>query len=169
MKIQIRVHLIIIIAFLVCTSQSGISQGIKKNAFYGSIGAVSFFGTYTNYTATYERTLKPKMWNRNISSFIKVGIGGTAFKGGTSIFGGRVSRQEGKYVYSQYGILIGANKNKLEMGLGVTRYISGTWESDGLLVAANLGWRYREPGGNFVFRLGGSYPELLYVSVGFYF
>ena len=169
MNIHIKIHVIVIIAFLMCSSNTGISQGIKKNAIYVSLGAFSFSGNYTNYTATYERMINPRILNKNISSFIKVGFGGTALTGGTHFLGGRVKPENGKYVYTQLGILIGANHIKLEMGLGTTRYVSGYWESDGFLPALNMGWRYQDPGGNFIFRLGASFPELVYASVGFYF
>lgn len=55
------------------------------------------------------------MWNRNISSFVKVGFGAVAHWGGDDI-----------YVLTQYGLLTGAKTHHLEIGLGLNYKITLT-------------------------------------------
>ena len=64
-----------------------------------------------------DSMIKQKMWNKNISSFLKVGFGKTSL-GGTNLFGGKIKHREGKFLYTQYGMLFEANKNHLEIRYG---------------------------------------------------
>ena len=181
MKSRNRIHLIIVIAFLLCSGKYGFGQeenvekvNFNKNAIYGSIGRIgsiagaSLLDSYSGWTGTYERMIKQKMWGKNISSFVRVGFGKTSLDG-KSWFGGKDYHREGKLIYTQYGVFFGGNNHHLELGLGIAHYVNGYWESDGILPSTTVGYRYQKPGGNVIFRMGGSFPELFYIGLGLSF
>ena len=64
--------------------------------------------------------------------------------------------------------LSGANKHHLELGAGPRYVINGGLQGY-LPFAATIGWRIQEPGGNFIFRMGVSWPEAVYIGLGFSF
>jgi len=124
--------------------------GFHKNAIYGSVGTTGFFGSATGY---YERMISQR---GKISSFIKVGAGTYESWGGS-----------GSYILGQYGILTGVKKHHLELGAGPSYFTSGG--PDALPLSATVGWRVQKPGGNFMFRMGFSYPESIYIGIGISF
>lgn len=148
--------LLIIISFLLGLINSVYGQientqevELKKNAVYGNIGIGPVYFTGTGY---YERIITQ---NNKISSFAKVGIGGYAIWG-----------TGGQYILAQYGILTGAKKHHLELGAGPAYFISGDLKEGEPPFTATIGWRNQKPGGRFMFRMGASWPEALYIGLG---
>ena len=96
-----------------------------------------------------------------ICSFVKVGTG---------LFGGW--NTDGAYSYAKFGILTGAKKHHLEIGIGASvKFPSFGYSDDplGYPFAGNIGWRIQQPNKRFIFRLGIGLPETLYTGVGFAF
>lgn len=155
MFLKSKIYLIVMLAifFISMKKVSAQETVFNKNAVYASVGSA---GLYFSATVYYERMIKQKMWNKNISSFVKVGYGTEAHYGG-----------ESTYIFGQYGILTGIKKHHLEISAGPNFFMSGD-DSD-IPVAATVGWRIQKPGGNFIFRMGVAIPEAAYISVGFTF
>jgi len=127
---------------------------LNKNAIYGNVGSGGLYFTATGY---FERMIKQQMCNRNISSFVKIGFGGEVHWG-----------EGGVYVLAQYGLLTGVKTHHLEIGLGPNFFISGDLKGE-LPISGTVGWRIQKPGGNFIFRTGASWPEAIYIGLGFAF
>lgn len=125
--------------------------GFNKNAIYANVGSGLLYFTATGY---YERMLTQ---NSKISSFVKVGAGGYALWG-----------VGGQFILAQYGILTGAKTHHLELGVGPSYFINGDMQG-ALPFSGTIGWRIQKPGGNFIFRMGASWPEAVYVGLGFSF
>lgn len=123
--------------------------GLNKNAIYGSVGIAGLYFTATGY---YERILTQ---GGGISSFLRAGVGGYATWG-----------DGGEYVLGQLGILTGRKAHHFEAGAGVYAALSGDLQGT-LPLTASLGYRIQKPGGNFIFRTGASWPEAVYVGIGF--
>ena len=156
-----KVCKIVTIAFLLGSIKNGTAQEGKlqeirfnNNAIYGNVGNGGLYFTATVY---YERTIKQKIWNRNISSFVKVGFGAEAHWEG-----------EGMYILAQYGLLTGAKTHHLEIGLGPNYFISGELK-ESPPISGTIGWRIQKPKENFIFRMGASWPEAVYLGLGFSF
>ena len=116
---------------------------------------------YNYININYERTLKQHMWDKNISAFVKVGVGGF-----TDIWG------SGGYTMAQFGLLTGANKHHFEISAGGNLAFPKIGYRDkpiGFPYAANIGWRIQDPNKKFIFKLGVGLPELLYFGLGFSF
>ena len=128
-------------------------EGIfDKNAIYGSIGSA---GLYFSATSYYERIITQ---NDKISSFVKAGYGGYSTWGGGA-----------QYVIAQYGILTGSKKHHLEIGAGAGYFINEGPDLVDIPIAATIGWRIQSPRSNFIFRMGASLPEAIYIGIGFSF
>lgn len=123
-----------------------------KNAVYGNVGVG---GLYFTATAYYERVLTQRS---KFTTFVKVGTGGYVLWG-----------LGGQYILAQYGILLGAKKHHLEIGLGPGYFVSGDFKGDGPPLSGTIGWRIQKPGGKFIFRTGASWPEAGYIGLGFSF
>ena len=143
-----RIRIIVIKALLLYSISHSIAQEVtlpevefNKNRIYGNVG---YAGLYFSATGYYERMIKQKMWNSNISSFVKVGYGAYIYWEG-----------KGKYLLAQYGLLTGAKTHHLEIGIGPCYFITGDLKGD-VLVSGIVGWRIQKPGGNFIFRMGAS-------------
>ena len=157
-----RVRLVLVMLFVSSSinliyAQEAKSQEVEfnNNAIYGNVG---YGGLYVTATGYFERMIKQKMWNRNISSFVRVGFGAEAhWEGG------------GMYVLAQYGLLTGAKTHHLEIGLGPSYFISGDLKGDVPPISGTVGWRIQKPGRNFIFRMGASWPEAVYLGLGFSF
>jgi len=147
-------NIVFFLIFFICTIKYCKAQeaSFNKNAIYGSVGSA---GLYFSATAYYERIIKQKMWNKNISSFVRVGYGSEVHYGG-----------EGTYILTQYGILTGAKTHHLEAAVGPNYFISGNID---IPVSATLGWRIQKPESNFIFRMGIAVPEAIYLGLGFSF
>lgn len=122
-----------------------------KNAVYGSVGTTVFYASATGY---YERMVSQR---GKISSLVKVGAGTYETLGGSGI-----------YILGQYGILTGVKKHHLELGAGPAYFIKEDLR-EGLFYTATIGWRIQKPGGKFIFRMGVSVPESIYIGIGISF
>jgi uncharacterized membrane protein (Fun14 family) len=156
-----KYFLLIIATIFVCSISSVYGQEkrpqeieLNKNAFYGNVGVGGLYFTATGY---YERMLTQ---NSKISTFVKAGVGAYALWGIGGLF-----------TLAQYGILTGKNKHHLEIGAGPNYFINGDLKGTGGLLpfTATVGWRIQKPGGNFLFRMGASWPEAVYIGLGFPF
>lgn len=135
-----------------------VATGLNNNSIQLNIGYLLLYGTIN---INYERVLKQYLWDKNISSFAKIGIGFFGNFGGT-----------GGYTSAQLGILTGENKHHLEISGGVCLNVPKFgWGDDpiGFPIAANVGWRIQKPGNHFIFRLGAGLPESIYFGLGFSF
>jgi hypothetical protein len=129
----------------------------ERNAFYVSAGT---FVLWHGASATMERTLQEKIFNKNISSFVKLGAG-------YYLMWDWEPRYGGPWTFSNYGWLIGKNGHYFEVSAGVTYAFSG--DLKGLFPSGALGYRYKKPQGNLIFRANASFPEALNLGVGFTF
>ena len=150
------VNLLIQLLILLCSVGSMIGQEEKieevefnKNALLANIG---IYGLNFSGTAYYERLLTQ---NNNRLSFAKVGVGSY------EVFFGH----GGSYILAQYGIFTGVKKHHFELGAGYVHYFNGEYKGT-IPLTATMGWRIQKPGGRFMFRMGVSWPEGLYVGVG---
>lgn len=138
-------------------SQDSISYSsvipFKKNSIYGTLGA----GYVFDFTGNYERMIFYPL-NRKIQS---VGIRLSAGPG-VSVF---VSFMQ--YI-STLTVLTGKGNNHFEFGAGAD-FIKAKYEDWQIAPVVNLGYRFQKPGGDYIFRTGTGFPELLYLSVGFCF
>ncbi len=132
------------------------------NAFYISAGtAVLWHGA----SATYERTLKDNMFNKNISSFAKLGVGYYLMWDWSPEYGG-------PWTFSHYGWLVGKDNHHFEISAGLAYAFSGDLKYTGgigLLPSGTIGYRYKKPQGKFIFRANASFPEGLNLGAGFTF
>ena len=150
-----KTNLLIITTILLCAISSVYGQKentqevrFNKNAIYGNVGIGGLYFTATGY---YERIITQKS---KISTFVKVGAGGYEAWG-----------VGGQYILAQYGILTGVKKHHLEIGAGPHYYLNGDLQGD-FPFSATIGWRVQKPGGKFIFRMGASWPEAIYVGLG---
>ena len=122
---------------------------MNKNTFLATVAP----GGYSFILGSYER-----MIFSNPESFIKsswIGIGGGLV---AEFFG-----DEGIALKTFYTGLTGANNNHLEFNLGIT-YMSGV--SSTVTPLATVGYRYQKANGHFLFRIGGGWPENVFLSLG---
>lgn len=124
----------------------------NSNAIYVNIGNGLLYFTATAY---YEKKVTQ---NTMASTFIKTGIGGYALWG-----------EGGYYALAQYGILAGSKNNHLELAAGINYFINGDLKGQKYPFSGTLGYRFHKPDGNFIFRTGVSWPEAVYVGLGFSF
>jgi hypothetical protein len=108
----------------------------------------------------YERTLlqRPKS-----SGKVRLGIGSGKF----------LTAGEGKYVNAALVHLLGKKKSYLETNLGIkcmiTNTISDPKFSEVIIPDLFLGYRFENPSGGFVFRIGINHPTLINFGVGYKF
>lgn len=128
-----------------------IVKNYYPNAIYGSVGVGGLYFTATGF---YERTLS---YNGNLRTFAKVGVGGYALWGIGGIYG-----------MGHLGLLTGPNNNHLELSAGYNRFFTGDLQGDYPL-SGTLGYRFQKPEGLLIFRTGISFPEAVYLGLGFSF
>jgi hypothetical protein len=163
MKQTLPFLMLIIVLHLLNYNKAYCQEGIHTerdndlNAFYISAGtAVLWHGA----SATYERTLKDNLFNKNISSFAKLGAGYYLIWDWSPSYGG-------PWTFSHYGCLVGKDTHHFEISAGLTYAFSG--DLMGLLPSGAIGYRYKKPQGKFIFRANASFPEALNLSAGFAF
>ena len=128
-----------------------------KNAIYFSTGtSVLWHGA----SLTYERTLQENLFNKNISSFVKSGVGYYLMWDWSPNYGG-------PWTFSNYGWLIGRLTHYFEFSAGMTYSYSG--DLRGLLPSGALGYRYVSSEGKFVLRANVAFPEALNLGFGITF
>mgnify|MGYP003113096953 CR=1 FL=1 len=140
-----------------CQQDSHAEPDNDLNAVYISAGtAVLWHGI----SATYERTLKDRLFNKNISSFAKLSAGYYLMWDLTPSYGG-------PWTFSHYGWLVGKDTHHFEISAGITYAFTG--DLSGLFPSGTIGYRYKKPQGKFIFRANASFPEGLNLGAGFTF
>ena len=111
----------------------------NRNAIYGDF---SILVVWHAASLSYERRLKENIFNKNLSSFVRLGGG---YIGGYEIDPG------GPFVTSHYGWLLGKKSHHLEGSLGVYYGPEGIYFDNKphyiLIPSGGLGYRYQEPAG----------------------
>jgi len=121
---------------------------LNRNTFYGSFGSIA---VYSTAIAFYERKLTQK---RAVSTFLKFGAGPWWGLGDL-----------GAVVNAQYGMLAGRKNHNLELSAGGSLFIG----SKLIPLSATIGYRFQKPEAHFIFRIGASWPEAIYVGLGYSF
>ncbi len=183
MKRTILYVFVFIIGFHHAFSQDQVTDSVTvdripelyRNAIYVTGGVA--MGTFI--AGNYERMLWGNRHPIVQSVYLKGGVG----KVNIEAFGFFVSSTlEATTYMAAAGMLAGGRSSFFDVSLGAV-YLSGTetWESmfssttlhtksfQEATFAMSLGYRYQKPGGNFVFRTGAGWPELLYISLGICF
>ena len=125
----------------------------KENSIYGTLGA----GYVSGITGNYERMIFYPIDSKIQSVGFRLGAGP-----GVSVF---VSYMQ--YI-SALTVLTGKGNNHFEFGAGAD-FIKEKYYDWQIVPIVNLGYRFQKPGGDYVFRTGTGFPELLYLSLGFCF
>jgi len=129
---------------------------MNKNTFYATLAP----GAYSFILGSYERMIISNPESFITSSWLGIGGGYAA-----EFFGG-----EGLAFKAFYTGLTGANNNHLEFNFGLT-YMSGVSYSVHPLATritplATVAYRYQKANGHFLFRIGGGWPENVFLSLG---
>jgi hypothetical protein len=172
----------LILLFVIVFKSKGYSQELyastlnndHKNAIYGNIGFVPVWGVING---AYERRIL-KTGNALLNSlWAKVGGG----------YWLQVS-SGGPHILAGVTALSGTGKNHLEVSLGfVSLYNYSDYKKDlasyqilgnvepsksdfvDNYVAGGIGYRFQNPENGFIFRTGVSFPEAIYIGLGFSF
>jgi len=156
--------LIVLIAFLYsitnCVGQQIQPQLIesnhpKKNSIQTNLNSVVL---QSSCSINYERILWQK---QKVAYLTKIGMG--KYSGWAS---------EGSYLIAKGGALIGKSYHRLELAGGVIWYnarFTGERRLKDLNPIFNAGWRFQNPNKHLSFRAGLSFPEGIYLGVGFSF
>jgi len=135
-----------------------IESKMFNNAIYGSIGInMEILGeAWFTATAYYERMFRKNVQKSKISTFLKAGLGNTAYWEDAS-----------SYIMAQFGLLTGAKKHHLEASAGLVKSFDKDY--DIFPLSATIGYRIQKPQGHFIFRTGVGWPETLYFGLGLSF
>ncbi|PWH85355.1 hypothetical protein [Brumimicrobium oceani] len=128
---------------------------LNNNSIYVNAG---YLFVYATLNVNYERIIKQHIWNKNISSFGRVGVGVFENWGG-----------DGGYTMVQIGLLTGENNHHLEISAGFSLDVPRIGWSDeplGHPFAGNIGWRFQKPDKNLIIRSGFGVPEGIYFGIG---
>jgi hypothetical protein len=121
----------------------------KKNTFHGSVGTLLIGFTANIF---YDRILSESEKGSKLSTFVRIGYQENI-----------LSFSQGRAFILEGGMLTGRNFGHFESALGVA-YLQS--ENDVILPAFSIGYRGQKPNGNFMFRTGIGFPELLYFGIG---
>ena len=146
--------MVILLFTIIYRTSNAQESGYKKNSMYMTAGLIY------SLTVCYEREIKSFDQNKR---FVIRGIGG---------YGIRIFEFEGPVAALMVNCIRGGQNNHLEYGAGLSTEIMEhiSYNRDfKVWPAVSIGYRYQKPGGNFVFRTGGGWPEAAYVSIGFAF
>ena len=128
---------------------------INSSTLYGGIGVTPLYG---NITANYEI-----MFNEQTDkTFRKRGL-----RTGGGIY--QYYSDNSLNLIVCYSSVTGKTNNHFELGVGATYMHFLTRPLRYVVPAANIGYRYQKPSGNFMFRTGVGFPDLLYVGFGYSF
>ena len=122
---------------------------MNKNTFFATIAP----GGYSFILGSYERMIFSNPESFITSSWLGIGGGVVA-----EFFG-----DNGLAFKAFYTGLTGPNNHHLEFNLGLT-YMSDV--SSTVTPLATVGYRYQKPNGHFLFRIGGGWPENVFLSLG---
>ena len=122
-----------------------------------------------NYSYGQKENPQEKIFNKN-AIYGSIGSGGLYFS--ATGYYERIITQNDKissFVKAGYGILTGSKKHHLEIGAGAGYFINNGPDLVDIPITATIGWRIQNPRSNFIFRMGASLPEALYIGIGFSF
>ena len=122
---------------------------INKNTIFATFAP----GGYSFILGSYERMISSNPESFITSSWLGIGGGIVA-----EIFG-----NDGLAFKAFYTGLTGPNNHHLEFNLGITS-MSGV--SSNVTPLATVGYRYQKANGHFLFRIGGGWPENVFLSLG---
>ena len=122
---------------------------MNKNTFFATFAP----GGYSFILGSYERMISSNPESFITSSWLGIGGGIVA-----EWFG-----DDGLAFKAFYTGLTGPNNNHLEFNLGIT-YMSEV--STTVTPLATVGYRYQKANGHFLFRIGGGWPENVFLSLG---
>ncbi len=122
---------------------------MNKNTFFATLAP----GGYSFILGSFERMIINNPESFIASSWLGIGGGYVA-----EFFG-----DEGIAFKAFYTGLTGPNNNHLEFNLGIT-YMSAV--STTVTPLATVGYRYQKANGHFLFRIGGGWPENVFLSLG---
>ena len=122
---------------------------MNKNTFYATLAP----GGYSFILGSYERMIISNPESFITSSWLGIGGGIVA-----EWFG-----DDGLAFKAFYTGLTGPNNNHLEFNLGIT-YMSEV--STTVTPLATVAYRYQKANGHFLFRIGGGWPENVFLSLG---
>jgi hypothetical protein len=129
--------------------KSATSLDMNKNTFYATLAP----GGYGFILGSYERMISSNPASFITSSWLGIGGGYVA-----EIFG-----QEGTALKAFYTGLTGSKRSHFEINFGIT-YMSEV--STRVTPLATIGYRYQKANGHLLFRIGGGWPENLFLSLG---
>ncbi|MEM9687542.1 MAG: hypothetical protein AAF934_11570, partial [Bacteroidota bacterium] len=131
---------------------------LKKNAVYGSIGYLVYYGFYN---INVERTL----WDTNgIITNIRARLGG-----GEWARGGWGGSEGGTHFIGTLSALTGYRTFHFELNIGAVYLHDKINNKNFIYPASALGIRLQKPGEPYVFRFGIGFPEAIYLSLGIAF
>lgn len=140
-----------------CQSYNESNPQQDKNAIYFSAGtSVLWHGA----SLIYERTLQENLFKKNVSSFVKLGVGYYLMWDWLPSYGG-------PWTFSNYGWLVGKLNHYFEFSAGMTYSYSG--DLSGILPSGAIGYRYVSSEGKFVLRANVAFPEALNLGFGITF
>lgn len=153
-----------------------VKQGLRKNIIYGTIGASP--SVYAVIQGNYERIVIQTEKGFFKNYLVRAGGGSWASWTGS-----------GPHGVITFTGLTGKKNSHIEVSIGMVTFYDGASYDigvsnsyrDGVSIypeptkseyldfypAGGIGYRFQQPGGNFVFRVGLSIPEAIYISLGF--
>lgn len=130
---------------------------LEKNSFYLSLGAGTEF--YFTGKIAYEYLFWQSKNNTHIALGVQVGFGYYAVWG----IGGPIAN-------INLVMLTGGKKSHLEIAGGTNIFLGGDLIGyTAYRISAALGYRYQNPNGGFLFRVGTGWPEVGYIGLGYNF
>ena len=136
---------------------------LKKNSLFGtlSFGLLKSEIKYYHTSLQYERIISQKISSKNVPTFLRMKLGRmyNSLNGKTRLIS-----------EIQYGLLLGANRNKIDVASGLL-YIPGLGgrEEADLHISLSVGWRNQKPGKSFFYRIGTGLPNYLNFGIGWSF
>ena len=153
-------------------NRSKTEVGLKKNSVYGSFGY--FHIPYFAFNGNYERMIYD--FHSRVINSVWLRVGGGLWQAWAA---------EGPYLVTGCTLLAFEGNSHLELNIGVTSRFNKLGYDLGVgnaiyqgrpiptksdyryfEAAGAFGYRFQQPGGSFLFRIGISWPETAYVSLG---
>ncbi len=145
--------------------------GFKKNSIQATAGAV---GLIAGYSLSYERWLLTSKQSALVGLWTKIGAGGWVSwtSGGPhqSLMLGTMTGKRNSHLELNMGLARMFDRNSYNAAKDVSDYYADPPPAKSNYVAiraaGSLGYRYQKPTGRFIFRVGGGFPETLYLGIG---
>ena len=159
---KIRLHILI---FLLAVSSHFSSAQTKadslrynKNALLAHPGTAFDYITFSTY---FEYKLNQGIWNSRIASYVRFGVGYynlTQYSPGTG----------GTFIKAEYGLIIGPRTHHLDLGLGANYIFTGELKSY-FPIYPSIAYRFERIGGQWIYRAGFSFPDAIFIGLGYSF